>query len=82
MRPVMIFCAPTMRDKRRGTAFSRFKDKARSLVHRENSPPAPIENLGVITNYIKSHFGEDFFVLHEKQSTLVHVDMNVVIPTP
>ncbi len=71
-----------MRDKRGGTAFSKFKDKARSLVQRQDSPPSPIQNLEVITNHIENYFGENFFVLHEKKSTLVHIDINVVVPTP
>src|SRR5260370_11980316 len=70
-----------MRDRRKGTAFSRFKEKARSLFQLQGSAPAPVKNVGVITNHIDTYFGQNFFVLHEKKSTLVHIDVNVVLPS-
>ena len=72
----------TMRGQRRGLAFSRFKDKARSLVERQKSPPAPIQNLRVITDHIQKYFGLNFFTLHEEKSTVVHIDVHVVLPSP
>jgi hypothetical protein len=69
-----------MASKRKGSAFSRLKDKARSLFQLQNAPPAPIQNLREITAHIESYFGPNFFVLHEKKSTLVHIDVNVVLP--
>jgi len=71
-----------MRSKRRGSALTRFKDKARSLAERLKSPAAPIQNLLVITSHIEKYFGGDFFVLHEEKPTLVHIDVNVVLPSP
>jgi hypothetical protein len=69
-----------MASKREGSAFSRLKDKARSLLKLQNAPAAPIQNLLEITAHIERHFGPNFFVLHEKKSTLVHIDVNVVVP--
>ena len=71
-----------MRSRRAGTAFSRLREKAHSLAQFQNSPPAPIQNLREITNHIENFFGPNFFVLHEKESALVHIDINVVLPTP
>jgi hypothetical protein len=71
-----------MQDTRKGTAFSRFKDRARSLIQLRDSSPTPTQNLGVITSHIETYFGQNFFVLHEKKSTLVHIDVNVVLPSP
>jgi Suppressor of fused protein (SUFU) len=70
-----------MRSKRGGSAFTRFKDKARSLAERLKSPAAPIQNLFAITRHIETYFGTDFFVLHEEKSALVHIDVNVVLPS-
>jgi hypothetical protein len=70
-----------MRSKRRGSAFSRFKDKARALDERLKSPAAPIHNLLAITSHVEKYFGSDFFVLHEEKSNLVHLDVNVVLPS-
>jgi len=70
-----------MRSKRRRSAFSRFKDKARALDERLRSPAAPIHNLLAITSHIEKYFGNDFFVLDEDKSTLVHLDVNVVLPS-
>jgi hypothetical protein len=70
-----------MRDRRSGSAFSKFKDKARALVERQKSPAAPIQNLLVIADHIEKNFGGDFFVLHEKESSLVHIDVYVVLPS-
>jgi hypothetical protein len=70
-----------MRSKRRASAFSRFKDKARALDERLKSPVAPIQNLLAITSHIERYFGNDFFVLDEDKSTLVHTDVNVVLPS-
>jgi hypothetical protein len=70
-----------MRSKRRGSAFSRLKDKSRALDERLKSPVAPIQNLLAITSHIEKYFGNDFFVLDEDKSTLVHIDVNVVLPS-
>jgi Suppressor of fused protein (SUFU) len=70
-----------MRDRRSGSAFSRFKDKARSLVERQKRPAASARSLFVITDHIEKYFGANFFVLHEKQSHLVHIDVYVVSPS-
>ena len=70
-----------MRGQRRGSAFSRFKDKARALVERQKSPPAPIQNLRVVTDHIQKYFGLNFFTLHEEKSTVVHLDVHVVLPS-
>jgi Suppressor of fused protein (SUFU) len=43
--------------------------------------PEPIRYLPSITTHIKKYFGADFFVLHEKDSSTVHVDIHVVRPT-
>lgn len=43
--------------------------------------PTPIRYLLAITNHIERYFGKDFFVLHEKESSSVHVDIHVVRPT-
>jgi hypothetical protein len=42
--------------------------------------PTPIRYLREITAHIEAHFGNDFFVLHEKKSSIVHVDIHVVTP--
>jgi Suppressor of fused protein (SUFU) len=44
--------------------------------------PAPIRYLETITKHIEKHFGTDYFVLHEKESSTVHVDVHVVKPCP
>jgi hypothetical protein len=44
--------------------------------------PAPIRHLETITNHIEKHFGSDYFVLHEKKSNIVHVDIHIVRPSP
>ncbi len=44
--------------------------------------PAPIRHLESITNHIEKHFGSDYFVLHEKKSKIVHVDIHIVRPSP
>ncbi len=43
--------------------------------------PTPIRYLPTITDHIKKYFGADFFVLHEKKSSTVHIDVHVVRPT-
>jgi suppressor of fused protein SUFU len=43
--------------------------------------PTPIRYLSAITDHIKKHFGTDFFVLHEKHSSTVHVDVHVIRPS-
>jgi Suppressor of fused protein (SUFU) len=45
-------------------------------------PPAPIRHLKTIENHIEKHFGSDYFVLHEKKSNIVHVDIHIVRPSP
>jgi hypothetical protein len=70
-----------MQSKRRGSAFSRFKDKSRALDERLKSPVAPIRNLWAITSHIEKYFGNDFFVLDEEKSTFVHIDVNIVLPS-
>ena len=67
--------------RRRGSAFSRFKDKARAFVERQKNPAAPIKNLRAINDHIQKYFGEKFFVLHGKKSAVVHIDVNVVLPS-
>jgi hypothetical protein len=42
--------------------------------------PTPIRYLREITAHIETHFGKDCFVLHEKKSSTVHVDVHVVMP--
>jgi len=42
----------------------------------------PIRYLPTITDHIERYFGTDFFVLDEKKSSVVHVDVHVVRPTP
>jgi hypothetical protein len=44
--------------------------------------PTPIRYLPTITDHIERYFGTDFFVLDEKKSSVVHVDVHVVRPTP
>jgi len=44
--------------------------------------PTPIRYLQTITDHIETYFGTDFFVLDEKKSSVVHVDVHVVRPTP
>jgi hypothetical protein len=44
--------------------------------------PTPIRYLRTITDHIERYFGTDFFVLDEKKSSVVHVDIHVVRPTP
>ena len=44
--------------------------------------PTPIRYLPTITDHIERYFGTDFFVLDEKKSSVVHVDVHVVCPTP
>lgn len=44
--------------------------------------PTPIRYLRTITEHIERYFGTDFFVLDEKKSSVVHVDVHVVRPTP
>jgi hypothetical protein len=46
------------------------------------SVPTPIRYLPTITDHIQKYFGADFFVLDEKKSSTVHVDVHVVRPTP
>lgn len=41
---------------------------------------APILYLEEISEHIERHFGGDAFVLHEKKSNLVHVDVHVAMP--
>jgi hypothetical protein len=43
--------------------------------------PTPIRYLREITAHIEGHFGNDFFVLHEKKSSILHVDIHVVMPS-
>jgi hypothetical protein len=43
--------------------------------------PVPIRYLTEITNHIRDYFGDNSFVLHEKESSTVHVDVHVVRPT-
>jgi len=43
--------------------------------------PTPIRYLPAITDHIKKYFGTDGFVLHEKSSSTVHVDIHVVRPS-
>jgi hypothetical protein len=42
--------------------------------------PTPIRYLREIKAHIEGHFGKDYFVLHEKKSSTVHVDVHVVVP--
>src|SRR5580704_442870 len=70
-----------MRGRRSGSAFSRFKDKDRSLIARQKSPAAPTKNLTVITTHVEKYFGDDSFFLHEEKSALIHVDVIVVPPS-
>jgi hypothetical protein len=44
--------------------------------------PTPIRYLLTITDHIERYFGTDLFVLDEKNSPVVHVDVHVVRPTP
>jgi Suppressor of fused protein (SUFU) len=43
--------------------------------------PAPIRCLAEIADHIREYFGNDCFVLHEKESSTVHVGVHVVRPT-
>jgi hypothetical protein len=71
-----------MLDDRTRSRFSRFKAKARLLMERRNNPPASVRNLNAITRHIEKCFGSNFFVLHERKSTTVHIDVNVILPSP
>ncbi len=51
-------------------------------VLRMTQLPTPIRYLETITNHIEKHFGSDYFVLHEKKSKIVHVDIHIVRPSP
>jgi hypothetical protein len=42
--------------------------------------PTPIRYLETITKHVQMHFGTNSFVLHEKRSSTVHVDLPVVPP--
>ena len=42
--------------------------------------PTPIRYLETITKHVQMHFGTNSFVLHEKKSSTVHVDLHVVPP--
>jgi hypothetical protein len=44
--------------------------------------PTPIRYLRTITKHVRMHFGTDSFVLHEKKSAPIHVDVHVVPPKP
>jgi Suppressor of fused protein (SUFU) len=44
--------------------------------------PTPIRYLREITAHIEEHFGKGCFVLHEKKSATVHIDVHVVTPNP
>jgi hypothetical protein len=44
--------------------------------------PTPIRYLQTIADHIETYFGTDFFVLDEKKSSVVHVDVHVVRPIP
>jgi Suppressor of fused protein (SUFU) len=46
------------------------------------SVPTPIRYLQEITAHIETYFGKDYFVLHERKSSTVHVDLHVVMPNP
>jgi len=46
------------------------------------SVPTPIRYLPDITNHITKYFGADCFVLHERKSSTVHLDVHVVRPSP
>jgi hypothetical protein len=67
--------------RRIGSAFSRFKEKARQLRERQQNPPAPMQHLPAITEHIEKHFGGNSFVFHEKKSDVVHIDVIVVLPS-
>jgi hypothetical protein len=43
--------------------------------------PTPIRYLETITKHIQMNFGTNAFVLHERKSSTVHVDLHVVPPT-
>jgi hypothetical protein len=43
--------------------------------------PTPIRYLQTIANHIEKYFGTDSFVLHEKKSSTVHIDVHVVRPS-
>ncbi len=43
--------------------------------------PTPIRYLETITKHVQMHFGTNSFVLHEKKSSTLHVDLHVVPPT-
>jgi hypothetical protein len=70
-----------MQKDKKESKFSRFKARMQRLGQRQERPPAPIENLGLITDHISRFFGDNFFVWHEKVSHLVHIDVHVVRPT-
>jgi hypothetical protein len=42
--------------------------------------PTPIRYLPTISEHILTHCGDDSFVLHEKKSSTIHVDIHVVRP--
>src|SRR5260221_508982 len=43
--------------------------------------PTPIRYLPTISEHVRTHFGDDSFVLHEAVSSTIHVDIHVVRPT-
>jgi hypothetical protein len=61
-----------MRGQRQGSAFSGFKEKARSFVERQRSPPTP-QNLRVIMDHSRSTSVGLSFTLHEQKSTVVQL---------
>lgn len=44
--------------------------------------PTPIRYLPTISEHVRTHFGDDSFVLHEAMSSTIHVDIHVVRPSP
>jgi hypothetical protein len=46
------------------------------------SVPTPIRYFPTISEHVRTHFGDDSYVLHEAMSSTIHVDIHVVRPNP
>lgn len=67
--------------RERGSAFSRFKAKARKLVERRRGPVAPIRHLRELDAHLGTYFGNNRWVCHETASSIVHIDVHIIQPT-
>lgn len=64
-----------------GASFSKYKDRVRAEQERWNLPRAPIQNQLFLVNFMDEYFGSNSFVMHEAESHIIHVDINVIYPT-